>query len=80
MGAEEFIIKPAEPDVFMEIIKKVIINHEKGALKTPKRPIKKETVYLKEYNERLIRKLEDKTLNLESMNKELKESEGNTGT
>ena len=75
LGAERFIIKPAEPDVFMEIIKEVIKKHKMGILKAPQQPIEDETVYLKEYNERLIWKLEDKMLNLESVNKELKESE-----
>jgi len=75
LGAERFIVKPAEPDVFMEIIRKIIKSHAMGRLKAPNQPIEDETVYLKEYNERLIWKLEDKMLNLESVNKELKESE-----
>jgi len=75
LGAERFIVKPAEPDIFMKIIKEVIECHLMGTLKAPKQPIEDETVYLKEYNERLIWKLEDKMLNLESVNKELKKSE-----
>ncbi len=75
LGAEKFIVKPTEPDDFMEILKEVIRSHEMGTLKAPKAPIKDETVYLKEYNERLVRKLEDKMLILERVNTGLKESE-----
>jgi len=75
LGAERFIVKPTEPDVFMEIIKEVIKSYEMGTLKASKQPIEDETVYLKQYNERLIRKLEDKMLDLERVNKKLKESE-----
>jgi PAS domain S-box-containing protein/putative nucleotidyltransferase with HDIG domain len=75
LGAERFIVKPTEPDVFMKIIKEVVKIHETGALKAPKAPIEDEIVYLKEYNERLIGKLEDKILELEKVNIGLKESE-----
>jgi len=75
LGAESFIIKPTYPDDFIEIIEKIIKAHEAGALAAPKPPIKDETIYLKEYNERLIRKLESKMLELESANRSIKESE-----
>ena len=75
LGAEKFIVKPTEPDVFMEIIAEVIKSHEMGSLQAPKAPIEDEGVYLKEYNERLIRKLEDKMVELERMNTGLRESE-----
>ncbi|MBW1740700.1 MAG: PAS domain S-box protein [Deltaproteobacteria bacterium] len=75
LGAERFIIKPTEPDIFMEILKEVIKSYETGTLVAPKAPIEDETVYLKEYNERLIKKLEDKMLDLERVNKGLNESE-----
>jgi len=38
-------------------------------------PIEDERIYLKEFNERLIRKLEEKMLELEKVNKGLRESE-----
>ncbi len=75
LGAERFIVKPTEPDAFMEILKEVIRNHEMGTLKASKAPIEDETVYLKKYNERLVRKLEDKMLDLEKANRGLRESE-----
>jgi len=75
LGAEKFIVKPTEPDVFMEIIAEVIKNHAMGALQAPNAPLEDEGVYLKEYNERLVRKLEEKMLDLEKANKGLRESE-----
>jgi PAS domain S-box-containing protein len=75
LGAEKFIIKPTEPYVFIDILKKLIRSYESGTLAAPKPPIEKEAVYLREYNERLIKKLEDKMLQLERVNKVLKESE-----
>ncbi len=65
LGAEKFIIKPVEPDAFLKILENVIKEHEEGVLVAPKRPIKEEEVYLKQYNERLIQKLEKKMLYLE---------------
>jgi len=75
LGAERFIVKPTEPDVFIEILKDIIKNHEMQLLGAPKTLIEKEDVYMKLYNERLINKLEDKMLELEKVNKGLKESE-----
>ncbi|MEE9618500.1 MAG: response regulator, partial [Anaerolineae bacterium] len=36
LGAERFIVKPAEPDVFMEMVQEVIKNHEAGRLVAPR--------------------------------------------
>jgi len=75
LGAEKFIIKPTEPDVFIEILKAVIRSYQTGTPVAPKPVVEEEAVYLKEYNERLIRKLEDKVVRVESINKGLGESE-----
>ena len=75
LGAEKFIIKPADPDVFLSILEGVIKEYQERALVAPKKPIEKEEVYLAEYNKRLIQKLEKKMLDLEKAHKELEESE-----
>jgi len=75
LGAERYIVKPTEPNVFIEIIKDVIKNREIEAQAPVMPPVEDETVYLKLYNERLIKKLEDKMLELEEVNRVLKESE-----
>jgi PAS domain S-box-containing protein len=75
LGAEKFIVKPTEPDVFMEIIAEVIKSHEAGSLQASMEPVEDEGIYLKGYSERLARKLEQKMFDLEKANKALRESE-----
>jgi PAS domain S-box-containing protein len=75
LGADRFIAKPIEPQIFLATIREVIKEYEKGAL-TEKEPlIKDEELYLVEYNKRLIQKLEKKMLDLEMAHKTLAESE-----
>jgi PAS domain S-box-containing protein len=74
LGAERFIVKPQEPEVFVELLKDVIRDCVRERL-TPVAPPVEEGVYLKLYNERLIKKLEDKSLELEAANRELKARE-----
>lgn len=71
LGAEKFIVKPAEPERLVETLKDVYERFESGRL-FPARPAEEdEQVYLREYNEALIRKLEDKMLQLEESNAKL---------
>ena len=74
LGAERFIIKPTEPDVFIKTLREVIKSQKAGKLTAPRTPVEDEVIYLKQYNERLIKKLEDKMLQLEEMNKTIKEN------
>jgi PAS domain S-box-containing protein len=69
LGAERFIRKPAEPDELVKAIKEVLAQHQriKGSEGTPS-ALEEETVYYKKYNEALIRKMEDKMLELEKVN------------
>lgn len=71
LGAERFIVKPVEPDVFVGMLREVIREAEEGRLVAPRKPVEEEIVYLKEYNEALIRKLEDKMMQLERANRRL---------
>jgi diguanylate cyclase (GGDEF)-like protein/PAS domain S-box-containing protein len=75
LGAERFIVKPQEPDVFVGLLREVITAYEANLLKVSQPPLKDETIYLKEYNDRLVKKLEDKVLELEGVNKNLSTSE-----
>ncbi len=76
LGAERFIVKPAESKLFMEIIEGILENNKKGLLTSSEIPgEEEEEVYLKEYNERLINKLEKKMLDLESEIAERKRAE-----
>jgi two-component system, sensor histidine kinase len=65
LGAARFLIKPIEPDAFMEIIGQVLQEAHSGRLPTIQGTLLEEPHYLKEYSEALIRKLEDKVTDLE---------------
>ncbi len=71
LGAERFIRKPTEPQKFIEILRDVLKNFEAGKLTVHPQPIEEEKVYFQKYNKSLIRKLEEKMLELEQTNKRL---------
>ncbi len=73
MGADRFVIKPQEPDVLVDLVIEVLTEFEKGNL-DKKEIVDDEVVILKEYNERLIFKIEKKLNELEILNKQLNES------
>ena len=75
LGVDRFIVKPMESKSFMEIIEGVLKNHKKGLLTLSEIPVEEEDIYLKEYNERLINKLEKKMLDLEREISERKQTE-----
>ena len=70
LGAVRFIVKPSEPDDFIKIIEEVVTEYEAGRLPMAQETPSEEIVY-KQYNEALIRKLEDKMLQLEKANRDL---------
>jgi two-component system cell cycle sensor histidine kinase/response regulator CckA len=73
LGADAFIVKPAEPEPFMAIINDVLAKARGGELQSPSaRPIE-EAVLLNEYNEVLVHKLEKKVLELERSNREMQQ-------
>ncbi len=63
MGADDFILKPTEPEAFVSRIQNVM----------KKTPSQEKSSVAKEYNEVLIRKLEEKALQLEQVNRRLQE-------
>ncbi|MBW1911305.1 MAG: response regulator, partial [Deltaproteobacteria bacterium] len=75
LGADRFIVKPVDPDEFINIIKGVIRDIEKGKIKPKKPVLEKEKEVFKLYSERLVKKLEKKMLELESDITERKQSE-----
>ncbi len=68
LGAERFIIKPAEPDHFLAMIEEVVDASEGNSVRVEGQSPVEGEVYLKEYNEALVRKLEDKMLQLQQAN------------
>ena len=69
MGAERFIRKPADPEEFIKIIRLVIAESEEGKIIHAEPSEEAEEVTFKLYNERLVRKLEKKMLELEASEK-----------
>ena len=72
LGAERFIVKPQEPDAFMGMLREVLEEHKAGRLVAPREPVEEEAVFFREYSEALIRKLEDKLVQLEEGNRALR--------
>jgi PAS domain S-box-containing protein len=72
LGADRFILKPQEPDVFLNIINNFLEEVKKKTVHSKEIIQQTETVVLKEYNEVLIRKIEDKMLQTEKSEKELR--------
>src|SRR6185295_5224144 len=58
---------------FVSILEQVIAEVESGVLDAPQESLPEETTYYRMYNETLIRKLEDKMLQLEKVNRALEE-------
>ncbi len=72
LGADAFLLKPAEPEDFLARIREVLANKDGSFPTPPKHPVTDERELLKIYSETLIRKLEEKTLQLEEANKALR--------
>jgi PAS domain S-box-containing protein len=68
LGADRFIIKPEEPEVFIKIISELVPEVDENRMVTQKGPELDNTTYLKIYNERLINKLETRIVQLEEAN------------
>lgn len=65
LGADRFLVKPLEPGEMLNAIKDVFKTIEIGELPTPKKSIETPEDYYKTYSETLVRKLEDKMMQLE---------------
>ena len=65
LGADKFLRKPLEPEIFIGTIKDIIQKMGSSQIKTRKIIVKEEQEILKLYSERLIHKLEQKILALE---------------
>lgn len=71
LGADAFIVKPSEPEIFMDRIRKILAEEEYARPKTDAEYQAEPGALLKEYNQTLIRKLEKKARELEQANKNL---------
>ena len=74
IGADRFIIKPCEPELVMEVVNSVLAaGRHIDSVPPPEPPEEKEV--FKMYNERLVRKLEQKMLQLEKETAVLRETQ-----
>src|SRR6187402_3815178 len=71
LGAEKFLVKPVEPEVLMQAIDEVVSKRVQDDTAPHPEPGEDEAIYLKEYNARLVAKLEKKMLDLEQANRAL---------
>lgn len=71
LGADRFILKPAEPEAFMMIINDLMLKLKAGKYTPVSKPQVDEEIQLREYNQALIRKLEDKMTLTEEQLREL---------
>ena len=72
LGAEKFIIKPQEPEDFIAIIEKVLAEFRTDKLQIREPSESSEITMLKEYNETLIRKMEERMLKSEEAEKKIR--------
>jgi PAS domain S-box-containing protein len=71
LGADAFILKPTEPEVFLARLRAVQAHATQSSPPMPRRPEGDEEGLLRDYSHTLIRKLEEKTLELETTNRSL---------
>lgn len=72
LGADMFLVRPIDPGEFLKLIKEVA--GKKGGA-APQRITKEDSVFLKQYSERLLSKLEEKMMELEGDINKRKEAE-----
>ena len=73
LGADAFIVKPQEPEVLLARIKQVLSGPGKTTPKLPEMPAGEDATLIKEYSEALVRKLEEKAIQLEAANRALEQ-------
>ena len=71
LGADLFVTKPKDPEVLVQLVIDVLEKNRARAVASDPAESLEEVVYLKEYNQTLIRKLEAKVIELEKANKTL---------
>ena len=74
LGADAYILKPAKPGMLIARVRAVLAQKGAGTV-TTREPIEDVGLQLREYNQVLVRKLEEKMLQLEQANRELAERE-----
>ncbi len=71
LGADRFLFKPMEPDALLEMIREVLAGQDNTLTDALEAPDMEEQNFFREYNDTLIRKLEDKMLQIQRSNSRL---------
>jgi len=71
LGADRFIVKPAEPTTFLALLRETLATHAAGNLTPPREKVGSEAEYYQAYNAALVRKLESKMQQAEAANRAL---------
>ena len=74
IGADEFLTKPLEPEALLKVVRSLLLQKETGTLPDRASAASTGDVFLREYNAALIRKLEDKLMELEKVNQGLSDT------
>jgi signal transduction histidine kinase len=74
LGASRFIIKPAEPEEFLSILRGVIQDSDTSFLVAAPPPAEDDEVLLKAYNRSLVHKLDQKVQQLEQLKQKLQQA------
>ena len=75
LGANTFIRKPTEPDVLVQMLSEVFEKAKSGLLPPPEVALLEPSLYLTEYNKRLVTKLDKKVAQLEAEITQRKQAE-----
>ncbi len=73
LGADTFILKPAEPEPFMARLKELLAKAQRGELPPSQEPAGDLGIVMKDYSQILIRKIEEKAAQLGQANRLLQE-------
>lgn len=68
LGADAYFVKPQDPDILVSLIEDELLKHRDGAAAPRAAVSTEETTVLREYNERLVSKLEQKVTELGAAN------------
>ena len=71
LGADAFMIKPADPELLLARAQEILANSSNGRTPSAARRSGQEKTLLKEYNEVLVRKLEKRNRDLAELNRNL---------
>lgn len=71
LGADKFLVKPLPPEILLNVLQETLSTHQPLEKTATQNSHTEEKTYFRMYNETLVRKLEDKMVQVEHANKRL---------